>query len=50
MVELRFAKHSVFTHVNNTKKWHEDPSCVSAPSVGLVTVVPHCNYHCNWFW
>ena len=24
------------------KRRHKDPSCVRAPSVGLVIVVPHC--------
>ena len=41
-----FAKRCRILHTSRIRKRrHKDPSCVRAPSVGLVIVVPHCKAH-----
>jgi len=38
-----FAKRCRILHTSSIRKRrHKDPSCVRAPSVGLIIVVPHC--------
>ena len=43
-----FVKRCRILHTSRIRKRrHKDPSCVRAPSVGLVLVVPHCIALCS---